>query len=133
MPIDFKESTQLTVSLEYDKYTADAAGEAVNVDGFESVLCIINCGAWTDGSMVASIEHSPDGVNETFVACVNGETCDGASVNYESDNYNGRVFIIWYTGGLPYVRIVLTEGDGVTDGSAIGGHVLALNYKYGKV
>ncbi|MEU0991937.1 hypothetical protein [Streptomyces sp. NPDC005953] len=86
-----------------------------NSNAFRSAMFVIHTGTMTDGSVVVTMEDSPDNTNWTAVdsAFVQGSLPTIALAN------DDRVFEVGYTGTQRYVRIVATT-SGATTGGAFG-------------
>ena len=91
---------------------ASANGTGVDLQGFDSALCVVSVGACTDGTHTPKLQDSPD--NSTWSDVVAAQL-DGAFTAITTANAN-TVQAVGYIGGQRYVRAVMTVAGATTGG-----------------
>jgi hypothetical protein len=108
---DIENRISLVQSLAPAVRNATATGTSIDLQGFNSAMVAFNFGLWTDGTHTPSFQHSSD--NVTFVTC-DTNSLNGAFVAVSSAGGSNTIQKIGYTGGLRYVRAVLTVAGATT-------------------
>lgn len=110
---DLENKVSVAASLNPAARTASANGTAVDLQGFNSAMLVVQFGAYTDGTHTPNLEHSVDGVS--YAAC-DANSLNGTLVAVSSGAGAGTVQKVGYTGGRRYVRAVMTV-TGATTGA----------------
>lgn len=117
---DIENRISVAQSLAPAVRNATANGTSVDLQGYNSAMVVFNFGTWTDGTHTPSLQHSSD--NVTFVTC-DTNSMNGVFVAVSSGAGSNTIQKIGYTGGLRYVRAVMTVA-GATTGAAANAAIL---------
>lgn len=98
------------------KLTGTINGTGVDTQGYESALCVVDVGAWTDGSHTLKLQDSPDNATWTDTPAADQQGVFTPITSAGQQNTPQRV---GYVGSRRFVRAVSTV-TGTTTGAIYG-------------
>lgn len=125
MKLSEKENLDVAVSLTHAARTTTANGSAVDLQGYQAAVVVINAQAWTDGTHTFSIEESDaSGSGYTAVAAAN---LDGSAPAITAAGAQLATYRVGYLGNKRYIRAVQTITGSPSTGAIIGVQVLRMH------
>lgn len=109
-----------TKSLDVSARTASADGASADLKGFRSAMVIIDVDAYTDGSLVFSLDESDD--NSSWSAVASTDFSGSVTVDGAADD--DQAYVIGYYGSKRYLRVALDAAAGATSGAICGGMII---------
>ena len=106
--LDLKNNIEPAASLNPAARNASANGTGVDLQGYESALAIVCCGAITDGTHTPSLEHSD--ASGSGYAAVAAADLVGAFTALTANS----IQTVGYKGSKRYVRVVMTVAGATT-------------------
>ena len=110
---DLKNNIEPALSLNPAARTASANGTAVDLQGYESALVLVHCGAITDGTHTPSVEHS-DASGSGYAAVAAADLIGSLA----ACTANG-IQSVRYIGSKRYIRVVLTVAGSPVTGAIV--------------
>lgn len=110
----------ITKSLDVVARTASADGAACDLKGYRSAAIIIDVDAYTDGSLVFSLDESDD--NSTWSAVASTDFSGSVTVDGAADD--DQAYVMGYYGSKRYLRVALDAAAGATSGAICGAMII---------
>ena len=121
---DLKNNIEPALSLNPAARTSSTNGAAVDLQGYESALVLVHCGALTDGTHTPSVEHSDaSGSGYTAVAAAD---LIGSLVACTANGIQS----VSYIGSKRYIRVVLTVAGAPATGAIVEAMVARGNERH---
>lgn len=114
------DSIAAVVSLNPAARTATANGTGVDLAGWETSVCLVSVGAWTDGTHTPKLQESADNSTFTDVAAADLE---GSFTAIAGTGQQNAIQVVGYKGSKRYVRVVSTV-TGATTGAVYGAAIV---------
>jgi hypothetical protein len=124
MKLSEKENLDVAVSLTHAARTTSANGTAIDLQGFQAAVVVVNAQAWTDGTHTFSIEESD--ASGSGYAAVAAANLDGSAPVITAAGGQLATYRVGYLGIKRYIRVVQTVA-GATTGAIIGAVVLRMH------
>jgi hypothetical protein len=121
---DLKNNIEPALSLNPAARTSSTNGSAVDLQGYESALVLVHCGALTDGTHTPSVEHS-DASGSGYAAVAAADlvgTLAACTAN--------AIQAVSYIGAKRYIRVVLTVAGAPSTGAIVEAMVARGNERH---
>ncbi len=105
---DLKNNIEPALSLNPAARNASANGTGVDLQGYESALVLVHCGAITDGTHTPSVEHS-DASGSGYVAVPAADLIGSLAACSQN-----AIQSVSYIGAKRYIRVVMTVAGATT-------------------
>lgn len=95
--------------------TTTAAGTAIDLQGFEAAVAVVEVGAWTDGTHAFSLQESDTTTDGDFADVADADL-QGTEPTVASGSTQNTVHKLGYLGDKRYVRVKCTITAGPSTG-----------------
>lgn len=124
---DLFNNNVLVQSIAPALYATTTEGASADRQFSDSLLAIINVGAWTDGTHTFTLEESDD--DTTFTAVSAAQT-QGEPVVVDGATDDNQVYKLGYLGIKRYVRVTATVTGGPGTGAIYGAVIEKSHLRY---
>lgn len=119
---DMKSNIDVGVSLHPAARAASGTGTGVDLRGYDGALCVINFGAWTDGTHTPKLQESDTDVGTAYTDVGTADQLGTFSAISGTAGSNS-VQRVGYIGSKRYVRAFITVASGTT-GALSGANIV---------
>lgn len=102
---ELAKQSKTTQSIKSQAVTATVTGSAVDTQGYESALILVDAGTWTDGTHTFSVTESDDDSTYTTVAAAD---LVGSMPTISDGTGDDQMYEVAYLGTKRYIKVVDT-------------------------